>query len=329
MAWRAFYSYAHEDEALRDTLAKFLKPLVHQNKLQEWHDRRIEAGGNWEREISHELDSANLIFFLVSADFLASDYCLDVEMGRAMARAREGTARVIPVLLKPCLWQESPLSELQIIPRDAQPITLFPNPDAAFAAVAEEVNRVVSKAPPAAQGSAKARLPPASRDFVTSLDLVRDQVRSYARLYERTRLRMEPGDERTSRMEQVFQRMRGLAHAAYPLLDELSGSLLPGDRLAAVAILQVFAAVRYLPFLVGLVGSEKPFVGYHAIRALQFAVGALDPLRFPELRQALADAGEALRKANVGFLTDRQRVLNAAQRELEETIDALSVSVRR
>ena len=70
--------------------------------------------------------------------------------------------------------------------------------------------------------------------------------------------------------------MRALATASYPLLDELCNSPSPGERLAAVAILQVFATEQSLQFLVRLVGSEKPFVGYHAAKALQFAVGALD-----------------------------------------------------
>jgi hypothetical protein len=95
--------------------------------------------------------------------------------------------------------------------------------------------------------------------------------------------------------------------------------------LAAVAILQVFASERSLPFLVDLVGSEKPFVGYHAVKALRFAVGSLDPHVYPQLSEAIRLAQVALKSASVGFDTDRQTVLRAAEEELRNTIEALSV----
>lgn len=65
------------------------------------------------------------------------------------------------------------------------------------------------------------------------------------------------------------------------MLDEFVKSPFPGERLAAVTILQVFAAEEYLGYLVDLIGSEKPFIGYHAVTALRFAVGSLEPASYP------------------------------------------------
>jgi HEAT repeats len=127
-------------------------------------------------------------------------------------------------------------------------------------------------------------------------------------------------------MEQIFEKMRALATASYPLLDELASSPFPGERLAAVAILQVFATEQYLPFLVKLVGSEKPFVGYHATKALRFAVGSLDPHVYPQLLEAIHTAQKALESASVGFDTDRGTVLRAAEEELQQTIQTLSTT---
>jgi hypothetical protein len=73
-----------------------------------------------------------------------------------------------------------------------------------------------------------------------------------------------------------------------------------------------------------MVGSEKPFVGYHAIKVLRFAVGALDPLYHQELSAALDKADAALRLAAVGFDTDRQRLLREAKDELSRTTKELS-----
>jgi hypothetical protein len=130
-------------------------------------------------------------------------------------------------------------------------------------------------------------------------------------------------------MEQVFEKMRNLATASYPLLDELAGSPSPGERLAAVAILQVFAAEQFLTFLVKLIGSEKPFVGYHATKALHFAVGALDPHAYPQLLEAIKKARTALTLASVGFGADRQTVLRAAEQELQKTIQVLAAPTDR
>jgi hypothetical protein len=135
---------------------------------------------------------------------------------------------------------------------------------------------------------------------------------------------MRPSSDRTARMENVFTQMRALATASYPLLGELADSPSPGERLAAVAILQVFATERLLPFLVRLVGSEKPFVGYHAIVAIRFAVAALDPRVYPQLAKALRDARGALESASVGFDTDRQRVLREAEQELHASTESLT-----
>lgn len=322
MAWQVFYSYSHKDADLCERLRTYLAPLKQKTKISEWYDREIEPGTNWDTEINAQLDSANLILFLVSADFLASEYCFGVEVEKALERLKRKEVKVVPVLLKPCLWEESRFSELQIIPRDAKPVTSWASVDEALKNIAGEIRTLVSE-PPAREPDLSVRAAQPNR-FDSSLDLVRHQIRSYAKLYERTRQRMRASSERTQRMEEVFLKMCSIATASYPLLDELAGSPSPGERLAAVAILQVFAAERWIPFLVKLVGSEKPFVGYHATKALRFAVGAVEATVYPQLLRAIQEAQAALQTASVGFDSDRQTVLRAAEQELRATIAALA-----
>lgn len=324
MTWKVFYSYSHKDAELRERLGTYLAPLRQQQKITDWHDREIEPGANWETEITAQLDAAELILLLVSADFLASEYCFGVEVEKAMTRLKRGEVRVAPILLKPCLWKESRFSELQIIPRDGKAIASWPSVDEALNNVASEIGALVSESP---SSLAKPSADPGQRHpFDLSLDLVRGQVRSYAHLYEKTRQRMQPSNDRTQRMDEIFQKMRNLATASYPLLDELAGSPSPGERLAAVAILQEFADEQYLPFLVKLVGSEKPFVGYNAARALRFAVASLNPHAYPQLLDAIHEAQVGLSSASIGSDSDRQSVLRTAELELTETINMLSAS---
>ena len=163
-----FYSYAHEDEALirelRSHLARFTlglqrelgfqpekpaftctvcaqsesKPRVsslkRQGVIREWYDREITAGAEWKGQIDQHLNVAGVILLLISADFLASDYCYDVEMTRALERHGQDEARVIPVILREVEgWQRAPFGKLQSLPTDGKPVTSWNIRDEAFA----------------------------------------------------------------------------------------------------------------------------------------------------------------------------------------------------
>ena len=121
---KLLYSYSHRDAKLRNELDMHLRLLERQDIISGWHDREISPGADWRKDILQELESADIILLLVSAEFLASDFCYGVEMKRALERHAAGTARVVPIILSPCDWQESPLGELQALPEDAHPVIL-------------------------------------------------------------------------------------------------------------------------------------------------------------------------------------------------------------
>ena len=138
-----FYAYSHQDEELRQQLENHLSILRRQGVITDWHDRKIGAGGEWEREIHEHLNSAHIILPLVSSDFVASDYCYDVEMKRAMERHEAGEALVIPIILRPVDWEEVPFGKLQALPRDAMAVTLWENQDEAFTNIARGIKKAV------------------------------------------------------------------------------------------------------------------------------------------------------------------------------------------
>jgi len=138
-----FISYAHIDEKWKDQLVISLANLQRQDKIRAWHDRDIEAGAEWESEIEQQLESAEIILLLITPDFIYSQYCFDLEMQRAVERHNQGTARVIPIIVRPCDWQESPFSRLQVLPRDAKPISTWSDRDEAFLNVVQGIRRAV------------------------------------------------------------------------------------------------------------------------------------------------------------------------------------------
>jgi hypothetical protein len=140
-----FYSYSHQDEAYRQLLEKHLTLLQRQGVIATWHDRLIEAGELWETALKHHLDSAQLILLLISPDFIASDYCYDIEMKRALERHAAGTARVIPVALRPVDHQAAPFMQLQGLPSGFKPVTEWDNLDRAFADIASGIRQAASR----------------------------------------------------------------------------------------------------------------------------------------------------------------------------------------
>ena len=81
-----FISYSHDDEDLRQELDKHLALLKREGKIHTWHDRLLTAGEEWRGQIDDHLNSAEIVLLCVSASFIASDYCWDVEAMRALER---------------------------------------------------------------------------------------------------------------------------------------------------------------------------------------------------------------------------------------------------
>ena len=119
-ATEVFYSYCHRDEDLRDELERHLSILKRSGVIQGWHDRQIGAGSEWAGRIHEHLNRAHVILLLISADFLASDYCYDVEMKRAMERHEAGEAVVIPIILRPVDWSGAPFARREAGPGGRQ-----------------------------------------------------------------------------------------------------------------------------------------------------------------------------------------------------------------
>src|SRR5262249_28469107 len=108
-------------------------------------DININPGTEWEREIARHLNEADIILLLISSDFIASDYCYEKEMYRAIERHKQGTARVVPVIIRPTAWENMPFSRLQSLPKDAKPIAMRPDKDEAWKDVAEGIRKVIDE----------------------------------------------------------------------------------------------------------------------------------------------------------------------------------------
>src|SRR5436305_5251336 len=92
-----FFSYAHRDKVLRDKLEEHLSNLKYRGLITTWHDREISAGEEGAQQIDIYLNQAHIILLLISASFMASEYCYSIEMRRALERHERQEADVIPI----------------------------------------------------------------------------------------------------------------------------------------------------------------------------------------------------------------------------------------
>ena len=139
---RLFISYAHEDESYLKDFEKHLIPLREAGLVTEWHDRKIRAGQKWNEEIQSKLESAEIFIFMLSNDFMGSEYSKKVELNIARKKQKEGKATIIPMLIRPVDWEETVFGDFQAIPTDANPVSEWKSRDAAFVNVIKHLREI-------------------------------------------------------------------------------------------------------------------------------------------------------------------------------------------
>jgi len=130
---------ASEDNKHLTRLEKQLAMLKQQGWISTWNSGKILPGHEIEPEIEAHWNASQLILLLISADSLHSSYKM---IQRALERQKAGTARVIPILLRPCLWD---FDTLAVLPTNQKAITSWDNPDEAFTDVARGIRDTVKE----------------------------------------------------------------------------------------------------------------------------------------------------------------------------------------
>jgi hypothetical protein len=124
---KVFISYAHKDEPFKDDLLTVLRPLERNGTIAIWHDRKIEEGDEWRGEIEAALSECDMALLFVSKNFLASRFIQDAELPQLLQRRKGEGLRVVPIIIRPCMWQDEPaLADLQALPRDGKAVIKFP-----------------------------------------------------------------------------------------------------------------------------------------------------------------------------------------------------------
>lgn len=143
---KIFVSYSHKDEEFKDELVTMLAGLQRRGIVDAWQDRRIQAGGEWNKLIQNAMNDCDLALLLVSADYLASRFIQEEEQPKLLQRGQEMQLRVIPLIVRPCPWQSEPvLKDLKALPSDGKAIITFSKLTGARDQVWTDIATVIEK----------------------------------------------------------------------------------------------------------------------------------------------------------------------------------------
>jgi hypothetical protein len=145
---RIFYSYSKQDQELLDRLLSHMRVLERVGLIEEWSNTAIQPGDDRNLTTEKYLRNADIILLLISANFINTDFCYEVELSLALQEHQRGKALVIPIFLRPCSWQDTPIAQLQGLPRNNQSITSHPywsDQDEAFYEIVQELKLLIRK----------------------------------------------------------------------------------------------------------------------------------------------------------------------------------------
>lgn len=145
--FRVFISYAHEDSGYKDELIKFLTPLVHSQQIKIWHDKEIKAGDIFDDVIIKHLDESDIVIFLISQNFLTSNYCRNIEQQLALDKYQnDGLSlfRIVPIVVTPCTFNKSPLNKFNV-PLKAKPISTCNDQNQAFVEIHDSIEELITE----------------------------------------------------------------------------------------------------------------------------------------------------------------------------------------
>lgn len=145
---KLFLSYSRKDRHWLEILREYFTILVSQGYLQTWDDSQIQPGDLWQESINVQMLNSDIALFLITSDFMGSDYAFNIEIRTILKRLKENKVMAIPIILSPANWKNSPLVDLKPLPDNGQPLSEWVNPEAGFLDVVEGIRDVCQKLVP-------------------------------------------------------------------------------------------------------------------------------------------------------------------------------------
>lgn len=143
---KLFISYSHHDEkSYIDQFKKHIHTLKDNGLIEDWYDREILAGEDFQNKINNNLEDADIICLFISANFLSSPSCKKEKEKALELRKKKGIS-VIPIILSSCGWLDvEDIPKLLALPNDGKPISKFEDQNEAWLGVYEGLKKIIEK----------------------------------------------------------------------------------------------------------------------------------------------------------------------------------------
>ncbi|GEK15725.1 toll/interleukin-1 receptor domain-containing protein [Aliivibrio fischeri] len=137
-----FYSYCHSDKEQREALEKHLSMLVRNNIISPWHDGKILAGSDWKSHIECRLNDADIVIFLVTSNWLASEACIEEWNIAKQLSEQQPNKVLIPIISTECAWVDfDDMKSKLVLPYDGKAVSQWNNQDEAWLNVYNGIKR--------------------------------------------------------------------------------------------------------------------------------------------------------------------------------------------
>ncbi len=140
---KIFIAYSRRDSQYLDELRSHLSPLERGGQIEVWYDGKIEPGRDWDSTLKDALYSADIIMLLVSSDSISSEYFYGKEVAISLERHHRNEVKIIPVILRSCAWNLTPLASLQALPKNGMPISNWINQDEAYSDIVQHIGKII------------------------------------------------------------------------------------------------------------------------------------------------------------------------------------------
>jgi len=212
---RVFISYSHQDSKYLTNLHSHLADIQRKGLIDLWSDTKIHPGADWKEEIKRAIKSAKIAILLVSADFIASQFIVENELPPLLEAAKAGGTIILPVILKPCSFEDTSLSQFQAVNSPAMPLTKMKGyqRDELWVKVARDIKRALlstsSENPPIGNQQSLSGTPAlgnnSSTDFQIKQSLPERELQKHPSLDEQIALWFEASASRSARTKESYE----------------------------------------------------------------------------------------------------------------------------
>lgn len=173
---KLFISYSKQDIRLVNKFIEHLSALQRDGKISHWYCSELEAGSNWNDEIQKHFDDSDIVCFMISPNFMKTDYIHEHEIKKAFERKKaDSNFKIVPIILNFCRWTtaNNNLGEFTALPYTAKPVMDFKNQDMAWYIIEACLRLMIEN-----------DLNPTGEDFYNKQKLPSDILKIYNRIVE-------------------------------------------------------------------------------------------------------------------------------------------------